>query len=99
MQSLSHVQSGNRAGNCYLLSLVVVLFEPGGDGFVFVTAPSMEFLKHAWVDTGDGNIFDPVLDRTMSADLYLEHAVIERKYTRRQARQIVNEFSTCGPWA
>jgi hypothetical protein len=98
MQSLSQIQPDDRAGNCYLLSLVVVLYEPGGDGFVLCHGRIDGILKHSWVDTGDGNIFDPVLDRTMSADSYLEHAVVERKYTRRQARQNVNKFSTCGPW-
>jgi hypothetical protein len=98
MQCLSQVQSKDRAGKCFLLSLVVVLFEPGGDGFVLCHG-TVDGMKHAWVDTGDGNIFDPVLDRSMSADSYLEHAVVEHKYTRRQARQIANEFSTCGPWA
>lgn len=104
MEILNEVKASDRAGKCFLLSLIVVLFEPGGEGFCLCHGTVYDgtddgVLRHAWVDTGDGFIFDPVLDRSMAADAYLEHATVEHKYSRAQALRLATEFSTCGPWA
>jgi hypothetical protein len=101
MKSLRRVRS--RLHRCYRLAFKAVCEEPGAEKFALVHGYIRidgHALGHAWVDTGDGRVYDTRLDRHIAWDEYeAEHgAVIERRYPRMAALQMMLDNRSYGPW-
>src|SRR5262245_299665 len=105
MQSLRRVRK--RQGRCFELAFKIMFEEPGAERFTLIHGgvcfqhPASEnMVAHAWVELGDGRIFDPVLNEYMSRSAYTAkmHAVIERQYNRLQAIKLMAETRHTGPW-
>jgi len=77
--------------------------EPGAEnftlvhGYIFINGHA---LGHAWIETGDGRVYDTRLDCYMPRDEYVANrrAVIERRYTRVDAVQALSKAGHYGPW-
>jgi hypothetical protein len=93
-----------RLGRCYELAFKVMLDEPGAETFALVHGyvhMHGHALGHAWIETGDGRVYDTGLDRYMPRDEYAAErgAVIERRYTRMKAVQLAADTGNYGgPW-
>ena len=105
MQSLRRVRK--RQGRCFELAFKIMFEEPGAERFTLIHGgvcfqhpPSENMVAHAWVELGDGRIFDPVLNEYMSRSAYTatRHAVIERQYNRLQAIELMSKTGHTGPW-
>ncbi len=57
-------------------------------------------ISHAWIETNDGKVYDPVLDKSMTVDAYMRlfGAVVERRYTKREAADAMIKAEHFGPW-
>lgn len=101
MKSLRRVRK--RHGRCYELALKIMSREPGAERFALVHGYIGHRMPigHAWIETGDGRVYDPVDDRYLPAAEYAasQGAVVERRYTRTEAmRMMVERDGHCGPW-
>jgi hypothetical protein len=94
MKSLKRIRK--RAGRCYELALKVMTEEPGAEKFTLVHGRGPLGVPHAWVETGDGRVYDAVADSYTPIDEYQCSA--ERRYTQAEARQAMLENRTSGPW-
>lgn len=101
MKSLARVRS--RRHRCYELTFKAMLKEPGAEKFTLVHGYvhiDGQPVAHAWIETGDGMIYDTLLDRHIAwADYAAERdAVIERRYDRMEAVRMVRDTKNHGPW-
>jgi hypothetical protein len=101
MKSLRHV--GKRLGRCYELTFRAMKEEIGSESFTLVHGYinlDIMLIAHAWIETGDGRIYDPNDDQYIRADEYATAmgAVAERRYTRAEAIDLVSREAHCGPW-
>jgi hypothetical protein len=73
--------------------------EPGADRFTLIHGREGQFgLPHAWIEIGDGRVYDPVHDQYVATDEYMQSAEIERRYTQAEARRMMLEANHSGPW-
>jgi len=79
----------NVGGRCYELAMEYVLSHED----CFLIHGQAYGRAHAWIETADGKTWDPT-DR-----IHDEHAVEEKRYTRRQAGQLALSTGKYGfPW-
>jgi hypothetical protein len=102
MKTLRRVR--NRQGRCYELAFKIMLNEPGAERFTLIHGRLTRVwdgaYRHAWIETGNGGVYDPVLDKTMPMDEYvrLVGPVVERRYTRVEMCCEVGTAKHTGPW-
>jgi hypothetical protein len=84
--------------------------EPGAEKFALVHGRVCQLkgghadpdlvIGHAWIETEDGTIYDPVLDQYTRWGEYAAErgAVIERRYTHAEAMETLLKFRHFGPW-
>ena len=102
MRSLKRFR--NRAQRCFELAFLAMMREPAAEKFTLVhgTIRSAHFgsVVHAWIEIGDGRIWDPVTDVYMPTDEYLKKhgAVVERRYTRAEAARMQAANPRCALW-
>lgn len=101
MKSLKRFRS--RQHRCYELSFIAMTREPDAEKFTLVHGYIHIYgvpVGHAWIETGDGRIYDTFLDRYTPCDEYVaEHgAVIERRYPRKEALKLMLDAGHRGPW-
>jgi hypothetical protein len=95
VKSLKRIR--NRAKRCYELAFKVMLEEPGAEKFTLVHGRRYRLgIPHAWIETGDGRIYDVVDDHYYRPDEY--PCSIERRYTQAEARLAMLESWHSGPW-
>ena len=92
-----------RLGRCYELAFRIMFEEPGAEKFALVhghVSTLRGVIGHAWIEIGDGRVYDPVLDRYVPAEDYIAglSAVIERRYTKLEAAKIAVHARYYGPW-
>jgi hypothetical protein len=87
-------KSNGRAGKCYQIALAII--EIGSDALILVHG-RIAGIKHAWLVTDDGRIYDPTVHAFVDPADY--PAIPERKYTKAQALRLAQLTGTCGPWA
>ena len=92
-----------RLGRCYELTFRAIKEELGAESFTLIHGYinlDIMLVAHAWIETGDGRVYDPNDDRYMRADEYAATmgAVAERRYTRTQALDMMSREAHCGPW-
>lgn len=102
MRSLRRVR--RRLHRCYELTFKVILEEPGAEKFVLVHGYIYidgTAVGHAWIEIGDGRVYDATLNRTIPWHEYTAErgAVVERRYTRVEAaRKAADTGNYSGPW-
>jgi hypothetical protein len=99
MKSLARIRK--RQGRCYELAARVMMDEVGADQFTLVHGYChTRFFGHAWIELGDGRVFDPVLDVTWSADEYAKRlgAEAEHRYSQMEFAKLMSATRVYGPW-
>jgi len=103
MKSLARVRK--RDGRCYELALTVMLNEPGAEQFTLVhgTVRSLSYdpplrIGHAWIELGDGRIYDPAADRYEPPKRWWKQARVQHRYGRSDVAHLVAMFAHNGPW-
>lgn len=94
-----------RDGRCYELALKHMLHEPDAErwtlvhGRVWRGIPG-ELIDHAWIETDDGQVYDPVKNAYMPRRQYhsMRRAVDVRRYTKQEAMALCAEAKHFGPW-
>jgi hypothetical protein len=84
MRTLRRVRK--RQHRCYELALYVMHEESGAEKFTLVHGRIIVgavWLGHAWIETGNGEVYDPVEDRYTPASEY--SGVAEYRYSRQEA--------------
>jgi hypothetical protein len=92
-----------RQGRCFELALLVMLRDPDADELVLVHGCVRMFgllIAHAWIETEDGKIYDPVDDTIEPAEQYVARtgAIIERRYSQMEAMHPTSKAIHYGPW-
>src|SRR2546430_16661081 len=92
-----------RLGRCYELTFRAIKEELGAESFTLIHGYinlDIMLVAHAWIETGDGRVYDPNDDRYMRADEYASTmgAVAERRYIRTQALDMMSREAHCVPW-
>ena len=101
MKSLQHIRK--RLGRCYELTFRAIQKEPAAECFTLIHGfidLDIMLIAHAWIEKGDGRVYDPNDDQYMRADEYAATmgAVAERRYTRSEAIDMMSREAHCGPW-
>jgi hypothetical protein len=90
-----------RLGRCYALAAQALLdvYEADKETTATLVHGRTGVGPHAWIEC-DGEVYDAVLDRTMSIAQYAAewHAVVERRYTFLEACAEVAKEKHLGPW-
>jgi hypothetical protein len=86
----------NRRGRCYELAAIAMQDEPGAEKFTLVHGFGPLGVPHAWIETGDGRVYDPVADTYTAIEDYA--GVAQCRYTRLEAAQAACDDHTSGPW-
>ena len=98
MKCLSRIRNRNRNGRCYELTVKAMLHEPGADQFTLVHGEidgRSGRMPHAWIEIGDGRIYDPSTNNYWPAD---EWGVPIARYTRREMADQMRKHGHSGPW-
>jgi hypothetical protein len=55
---------------------------------------------HAWIETSDGHVYDPVPDTYEPTERYYAKRlpVVDRRYDRGEAMRLIGETDHSGPW-
>jgi hypothetical protein len=69
--------------------------EPSAEKFTLVHGLGPNGYPHAWIETGDGRVYDPVADTYTAIEDYA--GVAQCRYTRREMLQACSDH-TWGPW-
>jgi hypothetical protein len=79
-------QITERQGQCFKLSLLCMLNEPGAECFSLVHG-RVGSIAHAWVNLNDGRIYDVVLDSYFWTAEYMRNATVEVAYDHKQGKR------------
>jgi hypothetical protein len=85
MECLKRVRK--RLKRCYELAGRAMAEEPGAEKFTLVHGYHPKYLGHAWIETGDGRVYDPSTNAYTPIEDY--PGVAEHRYTRREAAEII----------
>ena len=101
MKSLKRIRK--RQHRCFELAMKAMLDEPGADRFTLVhgnVAPGSLRYAHAWIELGDGCIYDAVTDTYEPTDQFMakNRAVVEHRYSRLEACLVCGVAHVWGPW-
>lgn len=105
MKSLKRIR--NRHKRCFELCAKAMRDEPHPqvDGFTLVHGRVCLGIlglhhDHAWIETGDGRIYDAVSNTyEPAADYMARHkAIVDRRYTRREFCETASATGHSGPW-
>jgi hypothetical protein len=101
VKSLKRIRK--RQHRCFELALKAMLDEPGADRFTLVhgsVAPASLRYEHAWIELGDGRIYDAVTDTYEPTDQFMaeNRAVVEYRYSRLEACRVCGVAHVWGPW-
>ena len=102
MKSLRRIH--NRDGRCYELSFKVMAEEPGAENFTLVHG-TVRFrengfdIDHAWIEVGDGRIYDPTLDCYVTpVEFKTRRPTVQQRYLRTEMLKLADETRHFGPW-
>lgn len=80
MKSLKRIR--DRKHRCFELAMTVMLEEPGADKFTLVHGRIHHGIPHAWIETGDGRVYEPVQGSYMPvAEFDGVYGIAQRRYT------------------
>ena len=101
MKCLARVR--NRWKRCYELAGRAMLEEPGADRFTLVHGTIFPPIRipHAWIENGDGRVYDPTDHEYFPvADYYSgqRSAVAQHRYRQHEVAQLVSQNNHYGPW-
>jgi hypothetical protein len=101
MKSLRRIR--NRQHRCFELALKAMLDEPGADRFTLVhgnIAPGSLRYPHAWIELGDGRVYDAVTDTYEPADQFTakNRAMVDHRYSREEAISLFLVAPGRSPW-
>jgi hypothetical protein len=101
MKSLARFRT--RRGRCFELAYTAMVREPGAEWFTLVHGRVFNrgrTIDHAWIECGDGTIYDPVSDEYVLASKYMatRRAVAERRYSKVGAPRRLAAAGHYGPW-
>src|SRR5262245_41510005 len=100
MKTLRRIRK--RRGRCYELALKAMVHEPEAEKFTLIHGARRSvhgsWFGHAWIETNDGHVYDPVDNTYTSAADYMTDAITERRYTKREMADACSAASHCGPW-
>jgi len=101
MKSL--VRITKRQGRCYELACNVMLDEPGAKRFTLVHGNIFNVwgrIDHAWIEVGNGLIYDPTHNRYETAAEFMirNRAEVHARYSQREADRLVSVTGNVGPW-
>jgi hypothetical protein len=94
----------DRIGRCYELSYKFITSHFESDMLLvhgFASDPSRtNRINHAWIEKGNGMVFDPVMDQELPKIVYYKmfHAEPDHKYTRQEALHNAIDSGQYGPW-
>ena len=97
METLKRIRK--RQGRCYELAYRAMLYETGAEKFTLVHGTIRDWIGHAWIELGDGRVYDPVLNTYFLAVEYIAamRAVAERRYNHIEAMRMAKHGNS-GPW-
>jgi hypothetical protein len=91
MKCLQHIT--DRGSRCYELATIVMLCDEAGK---FTLVHGIAGREHAWIETGDGMVYDTTDDKYTPVDVYGGSA--EFRYSRTEVSTLIRENNTMGPW-
>lgn len=103
LNEVTLLESNPRLGQCYELAGRYVTDHPDSvlvhGKLVNRFSKGFPEIEHAWVEEGD-EIFDPVMDRRFSKDLYeqLFNVTVYHKYTFEEVLKMTLRHKHWGPW-
>jgi hypothetical protein len=95
IKSLERIRK--RLGRCYELAAKVMLNEAESDRFTLIHG-TVGGLGHAWIELGDGRIYDTTLNRYYPSGQYLKAALAVHRYSRSEVIRMVSMSCVYGPW-
>jgi hypothetical protein len=104
MKSLTRVRK--RVKSCYELASIAMIKEADAAGLtlvhgsvVMIDAKDWRY-DHAWIETDDGQIYDPANHSYQPAAQYTatHHAVAAHRYTRIETARLMSLTRHHGPW-
>jgi hypothetical protein len=98
MKTASRVR--NRRHRCYELANGIMLEEPGADKFKLVHGIIHGWVGHAWIEVPGDQVYDPVRNTYTLRRVYAitKQAVVEKRYTKKQAARAMLKHHHHGPW-
>jgi hypothetical protein len=96
MECLKRVRK--RLKRCYELAWIAMDEEPGAEKFTLChgIGPRPLRVPHAWIETGDGRVYDPTTNAYTPIEDYT--GVAEHRYTQREALRVGCANRHFGPW-
>jgi hypothetical protein len=94
MECLKRVRK--RLKRCYELAGRAMQEEPGAEKFTLVHGQHPTYHGHAWIETGDGRVYDPTTNAYTPIGDYA--GVAQCRYTQREAMRVGCANRHWGPW-